>query len=157
MIEEWPISKVLQTVTYSIDVGPLKYDCQWVYLLRYKSTDDEAFYATLEALESEGQLDPICVFFNTEYGWWELGNGHHRLIAALLLGWDTILVDTSDNFSERSDWHYEDHLNIKHTYEDNNPECEFNLWLKSHLPLMESMSDYSTYLQDLLQLELDIT
>lgn len=94
-IEMWPISRVLKTVEESADFSCLNTPEDWLRLMALKASDS-TFPLLLESMQQCGQLDPICV----ENGF--LGNGHHRLVAAMLLGWDDILVDDSDWFSDAS-------------------------------------------------------
>ncbi len=102
-VETWTIQQVLERVTSSVDVtlgggSP----AGWLGMLATKLDDDpDRTSCLLAAMEAHGQMDPICITFEGDE--WELGNGHHRLTLAILLGWDTIQVDTSDWMSARSD------------------------------------------------------
>lgn len=74
--------------------------------LRFDSFDEKLDEITWEWLDSfaEGQTHPILLQRryannNTDYNLM-LINGHHRLVAAILLGWDTIQAVYADDDSD---------------------------------------------------------
>lgn len=93
-LERWPLTLVLERVSGSVDFPDLESPDKWLGMISYKAGDLH-FGPLVEDIEQCGIEDPICIT-EDEDGWWKLGNGHHRLVAALLLGLDDILVDTTD-------------------------------------------------------------
>lgn len=87
-----PIRDLLRNLTDSCDCYDLDSAYGWLDMMADKASDEE-FPALLRALVAEGQRDPIAIL--EWYGadgepLWELGNGHHRVTAAILLGWEEI-------------------------------------------------------------------
>lgn len=100
-----PVRDLLRNLTDSMDEYDLLTPRGWLEMIREKS-DDEQFWPLVASMLAHGQRDPICVTeWYDGYGEprWEQGNGHHRLVAAILLGWDELLVDFSEEYSRRSD------------------------------------------------------
>lgn len=93
------VTEVLQRVTDSIDFrmgttyGPGTLDQMWDEWLRSKSRD-MSFWQLVEAFETEGFSVPVCVA-EREDGTWVMGNGHHRVAAAILTGLGEIEVIVS--------------------------------------------------------------
>jgi len=87
--EMWPISKILAEVKESCDVGYLDTPGDWFHMMSRKASDPN-FGRLLQAIPDQGFLDPIGIYWS--YDHWTLGNGHHRLTAAILLGLDEIPV-----------------------------------------------------------------
>lgn len=106
-IREVPIRDLLHNLKDSIDSYALEYVGGWQEMIR-ECMADAQFPALVRALQEHGQLDPICAtewYTSDGEPCWEMGNGHHRLTAAILLGWETITVDFSSSYSSRSDAH----------------------------------------------------
>lgn len=101
------VRDLLRNLTDSVDGYDLGCPRGWQEMLAEKVADEE-FPALLHALVAEGQRDPIAVAdWRGERGepLWEMGNGHHRLTAAILLGWDEVLVVFTYNLkTKRSGW-----------------------------------------------------
>ncbi len=98
-----PIRELMRNLTDSYDDYDLSTPEGWLDMLAEKASDRE-FPALLRARRADGQVDPSAV--SDWYGrdgepLWELGNGHHRLVAAILLGWDAVLVAFSENPTDR--------------------------------------------------------
>ena len=91
-IEEVEISWLLKNITRSVDIWGFDGEPGgWAALLRVKTAPN----LILDMMEN-GQKDPILIE-ELEDGTYEQSNGHHRLAAAILLGWDTILVTKDDS------------------------------------------------------------
>lgn len=109
------VRELLRNLTDSIDFFDLCSAQGWLDMLADKASDEE-FPALLRALQAEGQLHPIVIL--EWYGangeaLWELGNGHHRLTAAILLGWDEVLVlFSTKGLDDRSGYGSEDDVLI---------------------------------------------
>jgi hypothetical protein len=89
LITRIAICKLMQRITKS-------YDCiidgtaySWAELLIEKAS-----IPLMQDMLEHGQIDPIMIDITHEG--WELGNGHHRLACAILLGWDTIECAIND-------------------------------------------------------------
>lgn len=98
-VQEWMIADILSTVTESADFP--EFDgtpSMWAYLIASKGGD---FHTPelIERIAAEGFLYPICIY-RSNLGAYGLGNGHHRFVAALLLGMDSIQVFMSDTPEE---------------------------------------------------------
>lgn len=108
-VETWPVARVMQTLKYSVDCGDLDNPRAWARLLRSKASD-VGMPLLIDLISEVGIIDPIEILM---HGWAHhsdsprvptLGNGHHRLVAAILLGMDTIPVAlTDDLFDYQSD------------------------------------------------------
>lgn len=96
-VETWTVAEAIRRVTSSSDMCFWDAPAGWLELFADKCGDSKRMGYLLEDLEESGQLDPVCIVDGA------LGNGHHRLVLAVLLGWDTIRVDTSNWYTERSD------------------------------------------------------
>lgn len=109
-IESWSMVRVLQSLTESEDIGCFDGSAEhWACLIAHKCSDDDQIANLLEEMEANGQLDPICITEDRV-----LGNGHHRLVLALLLGWHSILVDTSHWYSRASARHQDRVSGVMH-------------------------------------------
>lgn len=129
-IQMWKITDILQTVTESTDY--VEFDgssSMWAFLISSKAGD---LYTPVLAQKiiDEGFTDPICIYRNSRGGY-GLGNGHHRLTCAILLGLDEIPVlytDTDEYYpdasegedimgrdEEVSDWLYSSYAKIYRT------------------------------------------
>lgn len=82
----------------------------WFWMMECKLADYQT-PSIIRAIEEFGFLDPICI--TKEFDGWRLGNGHHRLAIAIMLGLDEIPVDFSDWYSRSSTAHSSD-LHRKH-------------------------------------------
>lgn len=90
-VEVWTVTEVLKKVTLSIDYGEFDGSpSMWAYMLASKGGDVQT-PALLEKILEEGFTDPICIWRDS-YGAYGVGNGHHRLTCAILLGMDEIPV-----------------------------------------------------------------
>ncbi len=100
-IEMVPVATLLKNISYTADRYRVGNSVQeWFRMLREKM-DDWQTPAIIRAIETQGFTDPICITKISENDW-ELGNGHHRLCVAILLGLDKIPVDFSDWYSNAS-------------------------------------------------------
>lgn len=103
---EWvEVSELLKKLKCSVDMFRLREESEWFRMLSVKCGDDQ-FATLVRLIESEGFTDPIGIRFGREIKSeedreyydvqsdddWIMGNGHHRLCAAILLGMDKILV-----------------------------------------------------------------
>lgn len=99
-----PVTELLRNLVYSVDQGPLDTPEHWHGLMRYKS-EDHTFWQLCDAIPERGFTVPICVRLSPDNDprrpWapsgWHLGNGHHRLCAAILLGLDSVKVYFADD------------------------------------------------------------
>lgn len=73
---------------------------EWARMISTKLADGQT-PAIMRAINRYGFTDPICITVKGSETW-ELGNGHHRLSLAILLGLDEIPVDFSDWYSRSS-------------------------------------------------------
>ncbi len=86
-----PVSEIIANATHSVDFGAAPDDPDhkalwWERIIRSKSSDT-GFGALVNAILNNG-FDP-----NSPIGWYggyEITEGHHRLVAAILLGLDEI-------------------------------------------------------------------
>jgi len=91
------LSKLYDTTDgYDVGDGPH----EWFRLIASKTQDPQT-PAIIRAIEDEGFNVPICIEIKSET-YWKLGNGHHRLSLAILLGLDEIPVDFSGWFTKAS-------------------------------------------------------
>lgn len=94
------MEKVYETADeYYLEAGPR----EWLRMIKEKTYDQQT-PAIIRAIERVGFIDPICIEDHGSLGWY-LGNGHHRLAIAILLGLDEILVDFSSDYSLESTRH----------------------------------------------------
>jgi hypothetical protein len=96
------VSDLLEKISFTADQywvsdGPH----EWFRMFRYKLADRQT-PAIIRAIERDGFTDPICITVFENSGQWELGNGHHRLAIAILLGLDEIPVDFSGWYTPSS-------------------------------------------------------
>ena len=105
-MEMVPITTILRNATSSVDFNDFSGKPEdWLEMMIYKA-EDESFGQLLQIIPEKGFTDPITI---TEYeSGWELGNGHHRLTAAIMLGLDEIPV-VFDYGHYRTDWSYVDY------------------------------------------------
>jgi ParB-like nuclease family protein len=91
------LSKVYSTADgYDVGDGPH----EWFRLIGSKMQDRQT-PAIIRAIQDNGFNVPICIeVYQDEY--WKLGNGHHRLAIAILLGLDEIPVDFSGWYTKAS-------------------------------------------------------
>lgn len=91
------ITEILKTAKASVDFNSKVDAClftgepeHWVKLMQNKLSPE-----LIEMMMHEGQKTPIM--FYRLGGEITIGNGHHRLTAAILLGWDEILIEDDWN------------------------------------------------------------
>lgn len=99
------ISELLRNLKFSADDYYLCSVSGWFEMLEEKLSHRQV-PPIIRAIEEFGFLDPICV--TKDDSGWELGNGHHRLSVAIMLGLDQIPVDFSDWHSDSSSAHHND-------------------------------------------------
>lgn len=96
-----PVTEILQKVYETADeYYPEAGAREWLRMIKEKTFDPQT-PAIIRAIERIGFIDPICIEDHGSLGWY-LGNGHHRLAIAILLGLDEILVDFSSHYSLES-------------------------------------------------------
>ena len=98
------IAELIKALDGSCDIGT--HDEWLIDCFGDKATDDQ-FPALLASILENGLTLPLNVILN-DYGEVIMGNGHHRLVAALLCGIEDISIVVSEN---NCDWHstsYED-------------------------------------------------
>jgi hypothetical protein len=110
-VEMWSVTDLLQKITLSSDFDggwmTIEFDgtpSTWAYIIASKAGDHHTPILAQKILD-EGFTDPICVW-RSELGAYGLGNGHHRLVCAILLGLDEIPViisDTENYYPDASD------------------------------------------------------
>ncbi len=89
---------------YRLSEGP----DEWFRMLEQKLSDRQT-PSIIRAIQARGFIDPICVTVDDyDKNFWELGNGHHRLCVAIMLGMYKIPVDFSDWYSNESTAHSDD-------------------------------------------------
>ncbi len=98
-VQMWSVEKILKSVTESADYE--EFDgtpSMWAYLIASKSGDTYVPILMQKILD-EGFTDPICLYRGI-FGGLAIGNGHHRLVCAILLGLDEIpvLYTTTDEY-----------------------------------------------------------
>lgn len=89
-MKEVSIAWILQNLGSTCDFGEIGSDTNWVEIIAKKFNEP----LVADMLEN-GQVDAICISKPGTWNGsecWKLGNGHHRLVAAIMLGWDTIRV-----------------------------------------------------------------
>lgn len=101
MIREVAVSEILRRVVDSYDNYPLHTVEGWQEMIATKGGDRQ-IPSIIRAIQEHGFLDPICIEEFPTSGEWCLGNGHHRLVVAILLGLDSIPVDFSSWYSNAS-------------------------------------------------------
>jgi hypothetical protein len=101
----WSITDILNTVTESADFPEFDGSpSMWAYLIASKSGDLHT-PVLAEKILTEGFTTPICIY-RGRYGAYALGNGHHRLVCAIILGMDEIPVlytETEEYYPDASD------------------------------------------------------
>lgn len=132
------ISDLMQNLTHSVDLCELYAPVDWANFLMQKCSTE-----LIGLMMRHGQEKPIRIYCNDDVGiyryrcGWELGNGHHRLAAAILLGWDTILVEDGQ-YGDYDEEHLDDWEATDSTYDENGYECTDgpegdNGWLWNHM------------------------
>lgn len=101
MVTMVKVSDLLRNLKGSIDVYELDVPSEWLRMIAWKS-EDYQFATIIRLIETEGFTDPIGIRMYDDDNW-ELGNGHHRLSAAILLGLDEIPVVMDDTWPESGD------------------------------------------------------
>lgn len=93
MPETTPIVDILRDATESYDGFDLSTPEGWLAMFEYKS-NDYGFMDLVDSLDEYGQANPIM--------WRDgvVGNGHHRLTAAIWLGWDTIVTTRQQSWDD---------------------------------------------------------
>jgi hypothetical protein len=90
-VQMWPIEYILKNVTQSADYAEFDGSpSMWAYLIASKSGDVHTPVLAQKILD-EGFTTPICIYRGA-YGGLAIGNGHHRLVCAIILGLDEIPV-----------------------------------------------------------------
>jgi hypothetical protein len=92
-VEMVPLEWLLNNLFYSAD-GFYHSDGVWWESLMEEKAGDCHFGMLVNAIVTEGFRVPICVYKSC--GTWGLGNGHHRMTAAILLALNEIPVYWSD-------------------------------------------------------------
>lgn len=89
-----PVSLIMKKLSQSVDrhsFSEEEWDDEvWPRLMRDK-TGDTSFWRLCDTIPEEGFRVPICIQILPSGGW-RIGNGHHRLMAAVFLCLDTIPV-----------------------------------------------------------------
>lgn len=107
---------------------------EWFRLMWNKLRDSQT-PAIIRAIEEQGFTDPICI--EEDYGnTWRLGNGHHRLAIAILLGLDEIPVDFSSWMSASSLAHSD---NIRKAWKE--ADCSLSSWIADTAVSRKDMSE----------------
>lgn len=97
-VEYWTVEEIMNTVTGSVDQGSLDSAADWQRLL-YMKFDSPRRISMIDDIMENGILDPIEIL---PYAGRQsedeivIGNGHHRLILAILCGLDTVPVIVTD-------------------------------------------------------------
>jgi ParB-like nuclease family protein len=100
-IEMVSVAELLKKITSTADgFFPGDDGSEWFRMMEYKGGEVQT-PAIIRAIERYGFTDPICITAQSDNNW-ELGNGHHRLVIAILLGLDEIPVDFSEWYSRAS-------------------------------------------------------
>lgn len=99
------VSEIMRNLTDSADNYSLSTVYGWFWMLENKLSDSQT-PSIIRAIEEFGFLDPICI--TKGFDGWRLGNGHHRLCIAIMLGIDEIPVDFSSWYSRGSTAHSSD-------------------------------------------------
>jgi len=110
-IKMWSVTDILQKVTLSADFdggwNTIEFDgtpSTWAYVIASKAGDTHTPVLAQKILD-EGFTDPVCIWRDSR-GAYGLGNGHHRVVCAILLGLDEIPViysDTDNYYPDASD------------------------------------------------------
>ena len=110
-VQMWSIADILHKVTLSSDYdggwNNIHFDgssSHWAYMIASKAGDYHTPILAQKILD-EGFTEPICIWRN-EKGALGIGNGHHRLVCAILLGLDYIPVlfsGTQESYPDASD------------------------------------------------------
>jgi hypothetical protein len=88
------VQELLNKITNSVDLPSVGQGANWGAILRAKCSASH-FDAIVETIMTEGMRMPVVMWDATESGTWTIGNGHHRLVACMLLGMETIPVFVS--------------------------------------------------------------
>lgn len=110
MTAEWvKVTDILQNTTDTLDWFLVSEPSEWLRMIREKSMDSQ-FATIIRLIETEGFTDPIGIVKND--GAWYLGNGHHRLAAAILMGLDKVLVEFGMEWPRNGDRYHEVQVQI---------------------------------------------
>ena len=91
------MTTIMQRLGSSVDGFDLWLDREWLRMLW--STASDGIAQLVESILTNGFTTPICIVDDGS-DWWAMGNGHHRLTAAILLGLDEIPVAFSNTHSD---------------------------------------------------------
>lgn len=94
-VNDIPVADLLKNVVYSVDMFSMKTEQDWLDMMKHK-TYDWSFWALCDEIPVKGFLAPIGIQVKPN-GKWVLGNGHHRVAAAILLCLDSVKVYVSDD------------------------------------------------------------
>lgn len=96
-VEMVSVEWLLNNIHYSVDsLNDDSGHIDFEYMLRDKATD-YSFPGLVHTIWERGFRVPICLYPNPYGADWALGNGHHRLSAAILLCLDQIPVYWSEH------------------------------------------------------------
>lgn len=100
-----PVDEILQYVTGSVDICFNGREVDWFEIFAAKVSHDH-FDTLVDTLIEQGFTMPI-VLGESHLGGYIVGNGHHRLCAAILLGFDEIpvIIDREADFLHFDDTH----------------------------------------------------
>lgn len=84
-----PLAKLIKTIDTSVDVAPWNDEHWFAMAIQEKIMDDQMGYL-IDSLLRYGFVCPINV--NYANGGFQMGNGHHRLIAAAFCGIEEVPV-----------------------------------------------------------------
>lgn len=89
---EW----ALKNLTGSVDGFDDDEGVDWSGMLANKGRDGQ-FASLVLSMLAIGFTVPVCFWNNGYDAGWSMGNGHHRMAAAILLGLDEVFVYWSEN------------------------------------------------------------
>lgn len=87
-VNDIPVVELLKNIDYSVDMFSMKTEQDWLEMMKFKSYD-WSFWALCDEIPTRGFLAPIGIQVKPN-GKWVLGNGHHRVAAAILLCLDSV-------------------------------------------------------------------
>lgn len=96
VIRQTPVVEILKKCRSTIDYGPIGddgYSTSWEWIISDKMSDCWSG-DLVDDIAEHGMLSPI------DWDGREIGNGHHRFVIALLLGWDTVPTTKGSEWSE---------------------------------------------------------
>lgn len=110
-VQMWSITDILRKVTLSSDYdggwNNIEFDgspSHWAFMIASKAGDYHTPVLAQKILD-EGFTEPICIWQDSR-GAYGIGNGHHRLVCAIMLGLDEIPVlfsGTEENYPDASE------------------------------------------------------